>query len=278
MAVRRFTLAVIQLKVSESKVENIRKATKLIKEAKDRGSKIIALPECFNSPYGTSYFKEYAEEIPSGETSKALSAAAKENQVYLVGGSIPESDGSAWYNTCTVWSPQGDLIAKHRKVHLFDIDIPNGIRFKESDILSPGNSLTTFQTDFCKIGLGICYDLRFEEMARVYRNQDCDMILYPGAFNMTTGPMHWDLLLRCRAVDNQVFVAGIAPATDKTAKYVSYGHSVVISPWGKTVEKAEHDEAVLYAEINLSEVENMRQQIPTSFQRRLDIYETIHKV
>lgn len=166
MAVRRFMLAVIQLKVGEDKCENIRKAVCLIKVAKERGSKIVALPECFNSPYGTHYFKDYAEEIPCGETCKALSAAAKENEVYVVGGSIPESDGCRWYNTCTVWSPGGDLIAKHRKVHLFDIDIPNGIQFKESNVLSPGNSLTTFQTDLCKIGLGICYDLRFEEMAR----------------------------------------------------------------------------------------------------------------
>lgn len=104
------------------------------------------------------------------------------------------------------------------------------------------------------------------------------MILYPGAFNMTTGPMHWDLLLRCRAVDNQVFVAGIAPASDKSAKYVSYGHSIVISPWGKTITEAEFDEAILYADINLDELKDVRQQIPTSFQRRHDMYETIYKV
>lgn len=166
MAARRFTMALIQFKVGEDKCENIRRALAFVKAAVKNGSSLIALPECFNSPYGTSFFKYYAEPIPTGETSCALSRIAKECGVYVVGGSIPESDGCTYYNTCTVWNPCGELVAKHRKVHLFDIDIPSGVSFKESDVLSAGNSLTTFQTDMCKIGLGICYDLRFEEMGR----------------------------------------------------------------------------------------------------------------
>jgi omega-amidase len=104
------------------------------------------LKECFNSPYGTKYFPEYSELIPEGETIKALSKAAKDNKIYLIGGSIPERDESKLYNTCTVFDPSGNMIAKHRKVHLFDIDIPGKITFKESTNLSPGNQLTTFNT------------------------------------------------------------------------------------------------------------------------------------
>lgn len=278
MALRRFTLAAIQLKVVEDKCENLRKAVCLIRVAKERGSKIVVLPECFNSPYGTNYFKEYAEEIPCGDTCRALAAAAKENEVYVVGGTHPEREGCRYYNTCTVYNPSGDMIAKYRKVHLYDIDIPNGVTFKESNVLSPGNSLATFETEFCKIGLGICFDLRFEEMARIYSKQNCDVILYPGAFNLTTGPLHWDVLLRSRAIDNQLFVAGVATAADKKAKNCSYGHSIVLSPWGKTITKAEYEEAMLYADINLDEIKEVRQQIPATDQRRHDMYETIYKI
>ncbi|XP_050495488.1 omega-amidase NIT2-A-like isoform X1 [Bombus huntii] len=125
---------------------------------------------------------------------------------------MPEIEGAKLYNTCTIWGPDGTLIARHRKAHLFDIDIPNKITFRESDSLSPGNSLTTFDVKGCKIGIGICYDIRFEEMARIYRNKGCQMLIYPAAFNMTTGPLHWSLLQRFRANDNQLYVACISPA------------------------------------------------------------------
>lgn len=278
MALRRFLLAAIQLKVVEDKCENLRKAACLIRIAKERGSKIVVLPECFNSPYGVQYFKEYSEEIPDGDTCRTLCAAARENEIYVVGGSHPEREGCRYYNTCTVFSPSGDMVAKYRKAHLYDIDIPDGVTFKESNILSPGSSLATFQTEFCKVGLGICYDLRFEEIARLYSKQNCDMVIYPGSFNLTTGPMHWDVLLRTRAIDNQIFVAGVAGAADKCAKHPSYGHSIVINPWGKTITKAEYEEAMLYADINLDEIKEVRQQIPVTSQRRNDMYETIYKI
>ncbi|XP_076481183.1 omega-amidase NIT2-like [Bombus vancouverensis nearcticus] len=158
------------------------------------------------------YFPKYAESIPDGETSVASSNAAKENNIYVVGGTMPEIEGDKLYNTCTIWGPDGTLIARHQKVHLFDIDIPNKITFRESDSLSPGNSLTTFDVKGCKKGIGICYDIRFEEMARIYRNKGCQMLIYPAAFNMTTGPLHWSLLQRFRANDNQLYVACISPA------------------------------------------------------------------
>lgn len=152
------------------------------------------------------YFGEYAEKIPEGPSSEALSNIAKENGIYLVGGSIPElsENGSLLYNTCTVWDPLGKLLGRHRKVHLFDIDIPGRITFQESKVLSPGSELTIIKTPMCNIGIGICYDLRFPEMAQWYRRKGCELLLYPGAFNMTTGPAHWKALQQGRAIDNQV--------------------------------------------------------------------------
>lgn len=277
MSVRNFGIALIQLAVNADKKDNIRRALQLIRQSKEAGADLVALPECFNSPYGTKYFSEYSESIPNGETSKSMSEIAKECGIFLVAGSIPEVEEGKLYNTSTVWNPAGKLICKHRKIHLFDIDIPGGIRFKESEVLSPGENFSVFDTGFCKVGLGICYDVRFEELARIYRKQDCDMILYPGAFNMTTGPKHWELLLRARAVDNELYVAGIAPAQDKNSDYTSWGHTCIVDPWGKVLSELEFNEGVISTEIDMSVIAARREQIPVFKQRRTDLYDTICK-
>ncbi|EDO27394.1 predicted protein, partial [Nematostella vectensis] len=156
--------------------------------------------ECFNSPYGTQYFKDYAEEIP-GESSNMLAEVAKETGAYIVGGSIPErASNRKLYNTSLSYDPSGNLMGKHRKIHLFDIDVPGKIRFQESEVLSPGENLTILDTEYCKIGIGICYDMRFPELAQLYAKKGCHLLLYPGAFNMTTGPAHWELLTRARYI------------------------------------------------------------------------------
>ncbi|XP_030583529.1 omega-amidase NIT2 [Archocentrus centrarchus] len=267
----KFRLAVIQLQVSSVKADNLSRARRLVKEAAGQGSKVVVLPECFNSPYGTNFFSRYAEKIP-GESTQVLSEAAKENQVYLVGGSIPEEDGGKLFNTCTVFGPDGEVILKHRKIHLFDINIPGKIRFQESETLSAGNSLSVFDTSFCKVGVGICYDMRFAELAQLYSRKGCQLLVYPGAFNMTTGPTHWELLQRARALDNQVYVATASPARDETASYVAWGHSTVVNPWGDVISKAGPEEAVVYADIDLQYLADVRQQIPITSQRRNDLY------
>ncbi|XP_034248752.1 omega-amidase NIT2 [Thrips palmi] len=277
MAAKKLRLGLIQMAVGDDKVENVKRAVSLIKRAVENGSSLVVLPECFNSPYGLKHFPKYAESIPQGDTAKALSAAAKENKVYLIGGSIPENDNGQLYNTCTAWDPSGDLICSHRKVHLFDIDIPGGITFQESKVLKPGKSLTTFNIGEWKVGLGICYDMRFAEMARLYSKSGCNLLVYPGAFNMTTGPLHWELLTKARAIDNELYVAAVSPAQDKTADYVAFGHTMAVDPWGKVVSAAQFEEDIVYADIDLSVVEKMRQQIPILSQRRTDLYDTISK-
>lgn len=271
---RGFRAALIQLKVGKDRTINLRNASEQIAKAKSGGARLIALPECFNSPYGTNFFNEYAESIPNGPTCEMLSKAAKEHGIYLVGGTFPEIEAGKYYNTCTVWNPEGELIAKYRKMHLFDIDIPGGITFKESDILSAGNQLATFKIDDVKIGLGVCYDIRFEELAKLYRLQGCELLVYPGAFNMTTGPIHWELLQKGRALDNQVFVFAISPARGEKG-YIAWGHSQVTDPWGKVIAQAGHEEEILYCDLDFNECDKVRQQIPIGYQRRTDIYDTI---
>ncbi|GLV46025.1 uncharacterized protein CBL_13410 [Carabus blaptoides fortunei] len=273
---KKLSLSLIQLKVGASKTANINRAfDKISVAATTKDLRLVALPECFNSPYGIQYFRENAEQIPDGPTCSMLSKAAKQNSLFVVGGTIPEIDGDEIFNTCTVWNPNGELIAKYRKMHLFDIDIPGKITFKESEILKSGNELATFNIESMKIGLGICYDLRFEELAKLYRKQGCDMIIYPGAFNMTTGPIHWELLQRARAVDNQLYVCGISPARG-TKGYIAYGYTQITDPWG-CVESVKDEEALLYSTVELSKITSARTSIPIFDQRRLDIYDTIMK-
>lgn len=266
-----FRLAVVQLHVKKLKADNLNRAQSLVKEAASQGAKVVILPECFNSPYGTGYFAEYAEEIP-GESTQVLSETAKECGIYLVGGSIPEKDKGKLFNTCSVFGPDGKLLVKHRKIHLFDIDVPGKIRFQESETLSPGSSLSMFETPYCKVGVGICYDMRFSELAQIYARKGCQLLVYPGAFNMTTGPAHWELLQRARALDNQVYVATASPARDDSASYVAWGHSSVVNPWGEVVTKAGSEETVVYADIDLQYLADVRKQIPITLQRRDDLY------
>ncbi|RNA03508.1 omega-amidase NIT2 [Brachionus plicatilis] len=273
MSNKEFRTALIQLLVSSNKNENIKRAVEFISIAAKNNAKIISLPECFNSPYGVKYFPEYSEHIPDGETTKALANAAKENKVYLIGGSIPEREDDKLYNTCIVFDPEGNLIAKHRKVHLFDIDIPGKITFKESTNLSPGNQLTIVDTCYGKIGIGICYDIRFAEMAALYQKKGCHMIFYPGAFNLTTGPAHWELLIRSRAVDNQLYVAAVSPARCMDADYKAWGHSSVSNPYGEIVCKAGSGEEVVYADIDMDKLNEIRTNMPYLNQKRADLYE-----
>lgn len=271
----KFKLALVQLAVGASKGDNIARAVSMVKQAAAAGADLIALPECFNSPYGTSYFPEYAEPIP-GPSTEALSKAAKDNKVFLIGGSIPEKDSDGkLYNTSTIYSPEGKMIGVHRKIHLFDIDVPGKIRFQESEALSPGNQPTCFDTPYCKVGVGICYDIRFAELAQIYAQRGCKLLVYPGAFNMTTGPVHWELLQRGRALDNELYVATVSPARDPSASYVAWGHSTVVSPWGEVLAKVEHEEQILYADIDVDRVEEVRTMIPLRNQRRLDIYNVL---
>ena len=179
--------------VTSQKHKNLEHASKMVRKAAEHGANVVVLPECFNSPYGTQYFKEYSEII-GGETTIALQRMAAENKIYLVGGSFPEIQNENLFNTCTVWDTNGKMIAQHRKIHLFDIDIPNKIKFKESEVLKAGDKQTIFDTIYGKIGLGICYDIRFPELCMQAARKGAIMMLYPGAFNQTTGPLHWELL------------------------------------------------------------------------------------
>ncbi|KAF8633715.1 hypothetical protein AX17_004373 [Amanita inopinata Kibby_2008] len=284
-----FTMALIQLgRITSNKHENLQHARDMTLKAAGNHKKpdLIVLPECFNSPYGHEHFPMYAENInytpgepydvanSKSESVKLLSATAKQASTWLIGGSIPECDtrDKAIYNTCTVYNPKGELVCLYRKIHLFDIDIPGKIKFKESETLKAGREIVTFDTGFARIGLGICYDVRFPELAMVMAREGCHVLVYPGAFNCTTGPLHWEILQRGRAVDNQIFMSMCSPARDLTADYHAYGHSMVVDPMGKILSEAAEGEEMTFTEIDPQTMKEARSGIPITVQRRFDVY------
>uniref|UniRef100_A0A182NSJ8 omega-amidase n=1 Tax=Anopheles dirus TaxID=7168 RepID=A0A182NSJ8_9DIPT len=266
-------VALVQLHGRPTKEANISNAITQIRLAKNHGARLIILPECFNSPYSATEFARNAEEIPSGETSVALARVAAELGVYLVGGTYPEREGTNLYNTCPVFGPKGELLCKYRKMHLYDIDIPGRCTFRESAVLTAGDRLATFTIGSLKIGLGICWDKRFVELTACYRQLGCDMMIFPSAFDTYTGPLHWELLGRARALDNQMFVALVSPARDVTAGYVAYGYSLLADPWGRVLCRAKEEQETVVADIDLTMCDEIRQQIPVLRQKRTDLYE-----
>lgn len=271
---KSFKVGICQMRVTEYKKQNIDKALEMVAEAAHQGCQMVVLPEMFNCPYVTVNFPAYAEPVPNGETTFALQEAAERGKIIIVGGSIPEktNDGQI-FNTSIAINRQGEIIAKHRKIHLFDVDISDGITFRESDTLSPGKNVTTFDTEFGRIGLAVCYDLRFPELARLMVLEGAKVLIFPAAFNTTTGPAHWETLLRCRAIDNQVYVLAAAPAHHAGSAYPAYGHSMVVNPWGTIVTQAEFREELLTAEINLDMIEKIREELPLLKHRRTDVYD-----
>ena len=269
------------------KTANLSRARSRVIEASQNGASLVVLPECFNSPYGCQYFPSYAETLlpspPSKEQSPTfheLSALAKETKTYLLGGSIPEYEAETrkYYNTSLMFDTQGDLIATHRKIHLFDIDIPGKITFKESEVLSPGNKITLVDIpDLGKIALAICYDVRFPELATIAARKGCFLLLYPGAFNLTTGPLHWSLQARARAMDNQVYVGLCSPARDMDASYNAWGHSMIVDPNATVLCEAAEGEEIVYADLDGSKIEETRKGIPLREQRRFDVYPDLDK-
>jgi predicted amidohydrolase len=272
----KLRIAQIQMGVTADRADNIRRACDRIRASAARGIDLAVLPEMFCCPYDNACFRAYGEE-EGGPAWQALSALSREEGIWIVGGSIPELSEGKVYNTSYVFDPQGRQVARHRKTHLFDVQVEGGMCFRESDTLSAGRDVTTFDTPWGVMGLCICFDMRFEELSRLLTLRGARVIFVPAAFNMTTGPAHWELLFRQRAVDNQVFTVGTAPARDETASYVSWGHSIVCDPWGTVVSDCGEGEAVTVTELDLDRVDAIRRQLPILSARREDLYELDEK-
>ena len=266
----KLSIAVCQLRTELDREQTMEKAAGFVRRAAEGGADFAVLPEMFSCPYSGRYFRRFAAEGHES-TVAAMSAWARENGVYLVGGSVPETEGEKLYNTCFVFDREGRQIAKHRKVHLFDVDIP-GMRFCESATFSPGKEITLFDTEFGKMGAAICFDVRFPELFRAMALRGARVIFLPAQFNMATGPAHWTETLKLRAVDNELFFVGASAARYKGFDYECWGHSVVYDPFGIALAAADETEQILFAELDLARIDEVRAQLPTLLHLRRDVY------
>lgn len=268
----KIKIAAIQMSTVADKMENVRTVKAYLEKIKDENPDFVILPEMFCCPYQTENFPIYAEK-EGGPVWQQLSGYAKQYGIYLIGGSMPEKDAEEnVYNTSYIFDREGKQIGKHRKVHLFDIDIKGGQTFKESDTLTAGDSDTVFDTEFGKIGVMLCFDIRFPELSRMMVNDGAKVIFVPAAFNMTTGPAHWELSFRTRALDNQIYMVGCAPARDVSAGYISWGHSIVTDPWGRVIDMLDEKKGILLAELDMDYEEQVREELPLLKSRRKDMY------
>ena len=263
-------LALCQIRTETDYEATMEKAACMVREASRGGAQIVVLPEMFNCPYARAYFHAFASRGHEASV-ESMSAWARENRVLLVGGSVPEIENGKIYNSCFVFDEQGRLLARHRKVHLFDVDIP-GMRFHESHTFTPGDAITVFDTRYGRMGAAICFDVRFPELFRAMAERGARVVFLPAQFNQKTGPRHWELLLRARASDNQVYVAGCAAAKYEGFSYECWGHSTVTDPYGMVLASCDETEQILYAELDLGQVDEARRQIPTLPALREDLY------
>ena len=267
----KFKLAAVQIRTETDVEQTLRKAEEMVAEAARSGAELVVLPEMWNCPYSKKYFHAVADN-DNGRSRDAMSSWAEDNGIILVGGSVPEKCGDKLYNTCYVFDESGRQIARHRKIHLFNVDIKGGVRFKESNNFASGEDITVFDTSLGRMGVEICFDIRFPELCRAMAKRGAEIILCPAQFNMTTGPRHWELSVRARAMDNELFFVGASAARYEGFDYECWGHSTVADPFGMVLASCDEKEQILYCDIDLNEVDSVREQLPTFLHLREDVY------
>lgn len=270
-----FTAAAIQLDTKSNEEENLHNAVELIREAAERGARLIAMPETVN--YIGPDCEKFAECIPEGHTFKVFAEQAKKYRVWLHCGSIYEKNEDANdrrpYNTTMIINPAGELAAKYQKLHPFDVTIAEGPVVRESDVNCPGNQIVTVDTgEVGHLGLSVCYDMRFCELFRIMALRGAQILIIPANFTVNTGKDHWEVLLRARAIENGCYV--IAPGQiGLKPSYQAYGKTMIIDPWGNVVAMASDKTGVITAEIDLEYLQSVRSQVFTLENRRSDVYQ-----
>ena len=268
-----YLAAAVQMNSHENVAANVAAVTRHVEEAARRGASLVALPELFNCLGSQQAMLACAESIP-GPTSDAMSRLARRLGIVLLAGSIAERgdsadnvDGGRAYNTSVLFGPDGVELARYRKLHLFDIDLA-GLSYHESAWLLPGETTVAVETPLGKLGLSICYDLRFPELYRRLIDAGAQLLLVPSAFTLPTGRDHWQVLLRARAIENQSYIIAPNQHGEHGSALTTYGRSTIIDPWGTPLACAADGEGIILAEIDLEYLAAIRQRLPALTHRR----------
>ena len=266
-------VACIQLTAGRDKAANLEQAERFITRAVSLGAELIVLPEKWNLVGDSEALHEGAETLERGESVRAMAAWAKRHGVVLIGGSVVErrEGREKLSNTSLVFDAKGDLIARYRKLHLFDVEIA-GHTYRESESEEPGDEVVLTEAGGWKIGLTICYDLRFPELYRLLALAGAELVTVPANFTLRTGMAHWHALLRARAIENAFYLAAPGQIGEPIAGRPSYGHSLVVDPWGTVIAEVSDGETVVVAELERSRVSEIRSSLPVLAQRRPDVY------
>jgi len=267
-----FSAACVQIRASSDIERNLRVTEELVRRAAAMGCQLVATPEA-TTYLGPHDKKVELAEAVDGPTHRRLAGWAEELGIHLLIGSVAEDAGEPdrCHNTSLLFGPDGSLLASYRKMHLFDVDIPGGVRFAESRTCARGSELVVAQTPLGTLGLSICYDLRFPELYRSLVDRGAQILAVPSAFTLMTGKDHWHALLRARAIETQCYV--LAPgqwgAHDDEGLRRSYGHSVIIDPWGTIIAECSDGEGLCVAEIDLDYGARVRRSMPLAEHRQL---------
>ena len=266
-------IACVQLNASGVKADNIAKAETLVARAAATGADVVVLPEKWNAWGGPDVLRAAAEPLDGGETVTAMSAWAKLHGITLVGGSFTEERAGheKLSNTCPVFDPDGDLVVVYRKIHMFDVQI-GGQVYRESETEEPGEEIVVCDAEGWRLGLTTCYDLRFPELYRILALGGAELVTAPAAFTLFTGKDHWEILIRARAIENQLYVAAANQWGAHAPGKASYGRSMIVDPWGVVLAVAPDEDTVITAEIDRARMERVRSSIPSLANRQPAAY------
>jgi deaminated glutathione amidase len=267
-------VAICQLRSTDDVEVNLALAERLVTEAADGGAELATLPEYLEFMGPAARRREIAEPVP-GPTTDRVAAVARDRSVWVLLGGVLEASGDRVHDTSVLLDPAGEVAARYRKIHLYDVALPDQPPIRESDSIAPGDELVTAVAGGVRLGLTICYDVRFPELYRGLMAQGAQVLCVPAQFQHTTGRDHWHALLRARAIENQAFVVAPGqwgPFGDPSEERRSYGHSLVVDPWGRIlVEAPEEGDGVWFAELDLDAQRELRRSFPVLQHRRLGI-------
>lgn len=276
-ALRKYKVAVVQLDTQNDKGENMKTVCRLLDEAAAEGAELVSFPEVMNF-CGDHVGEGGGHEPIPGYTTEILMAKAKEHGIYVHSGSfyeeIPGEERA--YNTSVIIDPEGKIISTYHKLHTFDVTLPDGTICEESAQVHPGSEIVTVDTALGKLGMSICYDIRFPELYRLMALDGAQVIFTPASFTMPTGKDHWEPILRTRAIENGCYIVA-AGQIGKKVLFTAYGNSMVVDPWGTIIARAKDRVGITYAEIDLDYLDSIRAKIPSLKNRRSDVYDLRRK-